>query len=168
MKRSSTSSTSSEKQAKRDEAVRLFEQGLSNSEIARQLGVARKNVSGWYQRWQAGGAEALVIKQLGARPRLSAEQWQQITAGLLKGPEANGYDTQLWTLERIADLIRHLTGVLYNSNYVAELMHAQGWSVQKPMRRAKERNEEAIAGWVRDAWPAIKRGPQSERRQSSS
>jgi DNA-binding NarL/FixJ family response regulator len=45
------SATSAEIQAKRDEAVVLFEQGLSNAEIARQLDVARKNVSQWYQLW---------------------------------------------------------------------------------------------------------------------
>jgi transposase len=104
----------------------------------------------------------------GAKSRLSDEQWQQITAALLQGPQAHGFETQLWTLERIADLIFRLTGVRYNSNYVAELMRAQGWSVQKPERRAKERNEEAIAGWVQETWPEIKRGPKSGRRQSSS
>jgi transposase len=161
------SATSAEIQAKRDEAIVLFEQGLSNAEIARRLDVARKNVSQWYQLWQQGGSEALQVKR-GAKSRLVDEQWQQITAALLQGPQAHGFETQLWTLERIADLISRLTGVRYNSNYVAALMHAQGWSVQKPQRRAKERNEEAIAGWVQNTWPEIKRGPSSGRRQSSS
>jgi transposase len=159
--------TSAEIQAKRDEAVALFEQGLSKADIARQLDVARKNVSQWFQKWQQGGPDALRVRR-GAESRLTDEQWQQIVDALLQGPQAHGYDTQLWTLERIADLIFSLTGVRYNSNYVAALMHAHGWSVQKPERRAKERNEEAIAGWVQDEWPEIKRGPVSEQQQSSS
>jgi len=164
-------STLAEKQAKRLQAVPLFEQGISNAEIARQIGVARKNVSAWFQLWQAGGADALRVQPPGTKARLTTEQWQEVTAALLAGPQAHGYETQLWTLERIADLIDRLSGVSYNSNYVAELMHEQGWSVQKPERRAKERNEEAIAGWVRDEWPEIKRGPvsgQAQRPPSSS
>lgn len=160
--------TLSEKQVKRLEAAALFAQDLSNAEIARRIGINRKNVSQWYQLWKAGGTEALTVRPPGTAPRLSAAQWQQITTALLAGPQANRFETPLWTLERIAELIERLTGVRYNSNYVAELMHEQGWSVQKPERRAKERNEEAIAGWVAEEWPALKRGPKSERRQSSS
>jgi transposase len=152
-------STLPEKQAKRLEAAVLFEQGLSKAEIARRIGVARKNVSAWYQLWQGGGAEALHVQPPGPRSRLSDADWQRIRAALLAGPESNGFDTPLWTLERIAELIERLTGIRYNSNYVAELMHQQGWSAQKPERRAKERNEQAIVGWVAEDWPAIKRGP---------
>jgi putative transposase len=161
-------STLAEKQAKRLQAVHMFEQGLSNAEVARRIGVARKNVSAWYQLWQAGGVDALQVQPPGTKARLTADQWQQITTALADGPQAHGYDTQLWTLERIADLIHRLTGVSYNSNYVAELMHEHGFSCQKPERRAKERNEEAIAGWVRNDWPEIKRGPKSGRPLSSS
>src|SRR6266852_4377468 len=96
--------TAAEIQAKHDEAIRLFEQGLSNSEIARQIDVARKNVSQWCQLWRAGGEDALRVKR-GSKPRLTDEQWQHVTAALLDGPQAPGYETQLWTLERIADLI---------------------------------------------------------------
>lgn len=150
--------TLAEKQAKRLEAAALFEQGLANREIARRLGVARKTVSIWFALWRAGGADALQLGPAGPVSRLSEADWQRITTALLAGPQANGYETQLWTLVRIAELIEKLTGARYNSNYVAELMHAHGWSVQKPERQAKERNEEAIAHWVAEDWPALKRG----------
>lgn len=155
--------TLAEKQAVRLQAAALFEQGLANREVSRRLGVGRANVSIWYGLWRAGGTPALKVRAPGLPARLSDADWERITSALLAGPEANGYDTPLWTLARIAALIHKLTGVRYNSNYVAELMHEHGWSVQKPERRAKERNEEAIARWVAEDWPSIKRGPKSGR-----
>jgi transposase len=158
-----TSSSVTRLEQLREAAVPLFEEGLSKAEIARRLGVSRPAVSSWYQQWQAHGPEGLRLKPQGAQSRLTEAQWQDIVECLLAGPAANGYDTQLWTLARIADLIEQRTGVRYNSNYVAALMHRQGWTCQKPARRAKERNEEAIGRWLEQTWPSIKRGPSTSR-----
>lgn len=142
----------------RNKAADLFAQNISNAEIARRLGVSRQVVSGWCQDWRKHGADGLIIGTPGQKSRLTDEQWKKIAEAILAGPEANGYDTQLWTLERIADLIKKITGVSYNSNYVSELLKDRGWSCQKPERRAKERNEEAIATWKTQRWAQIKKG----------
>ena len=147
----------------RKAAVPLFEEGLSKAEIGRRLGVSRPAVSGWYQLWQARGSEGLRLKSQGAKSRLTDDQWDDIIQRLLAGPQANGYDTQLWTLARIADLIERRTGVRYNSNYVAALMHLHHWSCQKPARRAKERKEPEIQRWLLQTWPSIKRGLSSSK-----
>jgi transposase len=63
----------------------------------------------------------------------------------------------LWTLDRIATVIQRLTGVRHHPAWVwALLRHRLGWSVQRPVRRAAERDEQAIARWVAEDWPAIK------------
>jgi transposase len=146
------------RQLLRHRAAELFSQGLSNAEIARCLKVSRPTVSKWHTLWDKDGIAALKIGATGLGPRVSAEQWQQIVDALLLGPAAHGYETELWTLGRIADLIEKMTGVRYNTNYVAELMAKIGWSCQKPETCAKERNEEAIRNWRQNAWPQIKRG----------
>ena len=146
------------RQILRHKAAELFGQGLCNAEIARQLGVARPTVSKWHTLWEKDGVAGLKIGTTGLGPRLSDEQWQQVVDALLEGPEAHGYDTQLWTLARIADVIEKTTGVRYNTNYVWELMGKIGWSCQKPERRAKERDKEAIKHWKEHIWPQIKRG----------
>ena len=33
-----------------------------------------------------------------------------------------------------------------------------GWSRQRPARRAVERDDEAIARWVAEDWPRVKKG----------
>lgn len=146
------------RQIVRNKAAVLFAQNIPNAEIGRHLGVSRQTISGWRQDWRKHGSNGLIIGTPGQKPRLTDEQWKQITEALLAGPEANGYDTQLWTLERIADLIKKITGVSYNSNYVWELLQRQGWSCQKPERRAKERNEEAIEAWKTEKWTQVKKG----------
>jgi transposase len=150
-------------QQKRQEAIALFEQDLSNSEIARRIGINRSTVSGWKQLWQAQGKEGLQLHTPGRTARLSAEQVEKVLQALLQGAEAHGFPTPLWTLERIAEVIFRETGVQYNSHYVAELLHQWDWSAQKPEPVAKERDEAEITRWRTEEWPRIKKGHRSGR-----
>jgi transposase len=150
-------------QQKRAEAIALFEQDLSNSEIARRIGINRSTVSGWKQLWQTQEKEGLQLHTPGRTARLNAEQVEKILQALLQGPEAHGFPTPLWTLERIAEVIFRETGVQYNSHYVAELLHQWDWSAQKPEPVAKERDEAEIARWKAEEWPRIKKGRRSGR-----
>jgi len=42
-------------------------------------------------------------------------------------------------------------------DHIGRLMHSQGWTPQKPERRALERNEEEIERWKQEEWPRIKK-----------
>jgi transposase len=81
---------------------------------------------------------------------------------LLAGAEAHGFDTDLWTLPRIAEVIWRLTGVSYHPGHVWWLLRRHDWSPQRPARRATERDEQEIARWRAEEWPRIKRGRQSK------
>ena len=87
----------------------------------------------------------------------SMSQRRRLVRLLLKGPQAHGYRTQLWTTARIAELIRREFGVDYHRDHVGRLMHSLYWSPQKPETRAVERNEEAIERWKRQDWPRVKK-----------
>ena len=81
-------------------------------------------------------------------------------AALLEGPRANGFPTEMWTLARVTEVIERVTGVRYSQAQTwAVLRERLGWSRQCPARRAVERNEEAIATWVKQDWPRIKKAP---------
>jgi len=41
--------------------------------------------------------------------------------------------------------------------HVGRLMREAGWSRQKPVERASQRNEEAIRKWSQERWPALKK-----------
>jgi transposase len=76
---------------------------------------------------------------------------------LLQGAAAHGYGTDLWTLPRAAALIERAFGVHYHPAHVWKILRGCGWSPQKPERRARERDEDAIAQWRRRRWPHIKK-----------
>src|SRR6516162_4463247 len=79
------------------------------------------------------------------------------TAGA--GPEKLGYETPLWTCARVAHLIDNEFGVEYHPGHVWKILDDLGWSCQRPVGRARERNEEAIRRWRRVEWPGIKKKP---------
>src|SRR5258708_4621452 len=154
------------KRSERDEQRRmqgaeLFAKDLSNAEIARRLHVSRMSVSHWYQIWKAQGTEGLKVRPPGRQRTLSCEQLQQIVAALLEGPEAHGFDTPLWTLARISQLIQKLTGVSHHPGYVWYLLQEMDFSWQKPEPVAKERDDAEIEHWLAHEWPRIKRGQPS-------
>jgi transposase len=118
-------------------------------------------VSVWHARWQASGTEGLRSKgPSGPAPRLSDQQLGRVEEALLEGATANGFVGELWTLERIALVIERLTGVRHHPAWVwALLRHRLGWTVQRPVRRAAERDEDAIQQWVAERWPRILQTP---------
>ena len=158
----STSYTRKHIEHLRQQALALFDTDMTNAEIGRRIGVSRPTVSQWRKRYQLEGADALKLATPGPRARLSPQQLHQLAAALLQGPQAHGYPTQLWTLERIADLIHKQTGVGYHPGHVWYLLQRMDWSCQKPQAKAKERNEAAIAHWCEVEWPRIKKGRSSE------
>jgi transposase len=146
----------------RRQAIALFDTDLSNAEIGRRLGVSRPTVSQWRKRYRLQGAAALQLAPCGPQPRLNAQQLAQIAQALLQGPQAHGYPTQLWTLERIAALIEKQTGVTYHPGHVWYVLQRMNWSCQKPQTKAKERDEATMAHWIEVDWPRIKKGRSSE------
>ena len=145
---------------RRMRAADLFRRGVIPAEIARQLGVTHQVVSEWRKAWREGGRAALRGAGHAGRPRkLSAAQLAKVARALGKGAEANGYVTDLWTLPRVAEVIERLSGVSYHPGHVWYILRDQlTWTRQRPARRAVERNAAALAHWVKQRWPQMKKG----------
>jgi transposase len=148
-------------QARRLRAAELFAVGVRQAEVARQLDVSAQAVSVWHARFKVGGIDALRSKgPSGPAARLSNAQLARIEQALLEGATANGFVGELWTLDRVAVVIQRLTGVQHHPAHVwALLRHRLGWSVQRPRRRAAERDQAAIDRWVKERWPQILQTP---------
>jgi transposase len=138
-------------------AMRLIDQGLNQSEVARRVKVVRQTVARWVRDHRALGRAALKkAGRAGRKPRLSESDRARLEQLLLRGPEALGYGTPLWTCLRVADLIEREFEVRYHQGHVWKLLILLGWSPQRPTGRARERDEQAIRGWHKQQWPAIK------------
>jgi len=148
-------------EVRRLQAAELFAAGVRQAEVARQLKVSAQAVSVWHARWQTGGTDALRSRgPSGPTPRLLDAQLATVEQALLEGADAHGFTGELWTLDRIAIVIERLTGVRYHPAWVwALLRHRLGWSAQRPVRRAAERDQAAIDRWVKERWPQILQTP---------
>jgi transposase len=148
-------------EARRLRAAELLAAGVHQAEVARRLGVSRQSVSDWHARFKASGTGGLRSKGLsGPPPRLSHQQLATVEQALLKGASANGFVGELWTVDRVALVIERLTGVRHHPAHVwALLRHRLDWTVQRPKRRAAERDQDAIDQWVAERWPRIKQTP---------
>ena len=155
---------------RRFQAVRLLQNGnLNQSEVARRVHVCRQTVSRWAEEFQAGGLEALQkAGRAGRKPELSEADRKRLEELLVQGPEKLGYETPLWTCARVAHLIDNELGVEYHPGHVWKILDDLGWSCQRPVGQARERNEEAIRRWKRVEWPAIKKKPKPKGGRSSS
>ena len=154
---------------RRLKAAHLFAGGAKPAEVANALGVSIQSASVWYRSWLADGEAGLWgAGRAGRKPRLSADQVRAVEAALLEGPQAHGFRNQLWTLYRVAEVIKRVTGVGYHPGHVWRILRQLGWSRQKPSRWAAERDPEKVEAWVKERWPELKRGSKNSEAGSSS
>jgi transposase len=93
----------------------------------------------------------------GAPARLSARPLAPLPALLARGAPAFGLLGDGWTRARVAEVIKREFGVAYHPDPVGRLLRTIGWTVQKPVEQATQRDDAAIAVWREEQWPAIKK-----------
>lgn len=151
------------REGRRRRAWELKEQGWKQRDIAAALGVTPGAVSQWLKRGRSEGVEALRRHPApGPTPKLSSEQLAAIPALLERGAEAYGFRGERWSCKRVTEVIRRTFGVSYHPAHVSRLLHALRHSVQRPIDRASQRNEQAIQAWWQERWPALQK-KQSQR-----
>src|SRR5947209_13636832 len=148
------------KEWRRRRAWELCQQGWSKKEIGQALGVTQGAVSQWMKVGREQGAEALRGKiAQGPKAGLSQEQLARLPALLEQGAEAHGFPGAVWTTHRVAQLLTKQFGVTYHPAHMSRLLKRINSSVQEPIERASQRDEEAIATWKEQRWPQLKKSP---------
>jgi transposase len=155
--------------AKRLRAVVLTSEGHTSGELAKILQAPRSKVSEWLQRYQSQGVDGLLEGYRSGRPpELMQPQRQQLGDILDSGPAAYGLDSGIWTSPMIAWVIEEEFGVQYHPGHVRKLLHALGFSVQRPRRVLARADAAAQDRWHRRIYPALKKKPVRETGRSSS
>ena len=146
--------------AKRLRAVVLNSQGHTSGELANLLQAPRSKVSAWLQRYQSEGIEGLLEGYRSGRPaQLTEEQKQQVGDILDSGPVAYGLDNGVWTSSMIAWVIEEEFGIKYHPGHVRKLLHAWGFSVQRPRRALARADLAAQDRWHRRIYSTLKKNP---------
>jgi transposase len=143
----------------------LNRRGWYQRDIAEALDVSEEALSRWLARARAGGPETLRSRAApGKRPKLSAAEVRSIPELLWHGPEAYGFRGQVWTCARVGRVIEEEFGVRYHKGHVSRLLKGLHWTPQQPIKRAIQRDDEAIRRWRDEAWPELRRRARRERR----
>lgn len=145
-----------ELERRRRRAVDLLQQGECPTTVAHFLGVDRSSVYRWRVAARRGPQALAAQPSPGRPPRLSDQHLQRLEELLAQGAQAHGWPNSLWTAARVAHLIHQHFGIGYHHDHVGRFLRQRlGWSPQKPQRRARERNQEAILTWQSEQFPRI-------------
>ena len=148
------------REARRLQAWELYQKGWKQKTIAEALGVTEGAVSQWVKKAKGSGVEALHHRKGGGpKPRLTPDQIAQLPDRLSLGAEAYGFRGDVWTRPRVAHVIKQEFGVSFSLSHVGRLLKQIGWTRQKPITRASQRNKEAIERWRTDKWLELEKKP---------
>ena len=138
-------------------AVRRVQASEKPSSVIKSFGFCRTTIYRWLRDAKKGGEEALRSRKgTGRPPHLTLKQKQAVRRWIAgKDPRQYGFDFGLWTRRIVADLIERKLGIRVGITTVGRLLAEMGVTPQKPLRRAYERDPEAIERWKTEEYPAI-------------
>jgi transposase len=150
--------TKQQLEIRRRVAMALLDVGWGVRQVARQVKASPGSVCRWRDtRAQQGDTGLTAKRHPGSQPKLTAAQRHQLLDLLSQGARAHGFRNDLWTLRRIATIIARHFGITYWPSGVWRLLRRGKWSPQKPARRARERDDVAVAQWPSQTWPRLKK-----------
>jgi transposase len=147
--------------------VQAVRGGMSQTEAARVFGVSLRAANKWVALDKDGGLRALKLKRRGRRAgegRLNAARAKRIRQMIIDAlPDQLKLPFYLWTRAAVVSLIEREYEITVSLTTVGRYLKSWGMSPQKPVRRAYERNDAAIARWLRQEYPAIARQAKQEK-----
>ncbi len=145
-------------ESRRLRAGRMFKKGKSQYAVAKRLGVSTASTNAWYAAWKADKKKGLLSKgHPGFSSQYTEENKKKLKGIILSGPSAYGYANDFWTIDRIRAVAKKELGVTLKTKRTWQTVIDLGFSVQKPERRSKERNEKAIRDWRLTEFPKLKK-----------
>lgn len=137
--------------------IELLKEGKKVNDIAHFFGVNRVSVSRWVITYKRNGKKALRSKKAsGPSYKLTEKEMKDMIKFLYDDATIYGFETPLWTCQRLKHLIQNKVGKKLHSTNVMRWLKRWGMTNQKPKRRAIQRNERAVKRWLREEWPKIK------------
>lgn len=137
-------------------AVNAVLNGMTQTEAANVFGVSRRAVGKWIKAYKKGGIQALKRRKKGSRKggEIQPEQAEQIK-NIIKNncPDQLGLPYYLWTRQAVADMIFMLFGIRLSKWQIGRYLKRWGFTPQKPIRKAYEKDPNAVSHWLENEYP---------------
>jgi len=140
-------------------AIRRIREGEKPSVVIKSYGLCRTSIYRWMRAVKSGGLKSLDSrKHLGPAPKLTDKQKQLVRRWICgKDPRQHGFDFGLWTRRIVAEMIRQKFKKTLSITSVGRLLAELQITPQKPLRRAYERDPQAVEAWKAVAYPKLKK-----------
>jgi transposase len=145
-------------------AVERVQAGESPEVVIKTLGFSRACIYNWLARYRSGGWHALRTGKRSGRPKkISGTQMKWIYRTIRdKDPRQLKFAFALWTRSIVADVIKKQFGIKLSLASVSRLLAQLGFSCQKPLYRAYQRNSELVEKWKQEEFPKIQKRAKKE------
>jgi transposase len=146
-------------------AVKAVLNGRTQVEVAQLFGVTRQVLYKWIKTYKEHGEKGLQAKKQGRPKGASLKGWQAskvIRKIVGNHPDQLRLPGFLWTRESVGNLIDSMFGIRFSKWTVGRYLKRWGLSPQKPLRRAYEKDPEAVRRWLEEEYPAIRRQAKKE------
>jgi transposase len=139
-------------------AVQLIESGRKIDDVVEIMGVGRRTVLEWWQRYREGGLAALSTKFASGRPTMLSDQQMLELRRLLIGNDPRQFSLgfALWTRALVGEVIRQRFRVRLSDVTVGRVLKKLGMSVQRPLYRAYQQDPEKVKAWKEKTYPRIR------------
>ncbi len=146
-------------------AVRAFLNGVKISDICTMYSVSRQSIHRWVSAYKKKGEKALKTKKQGRPKGCLLRNWQ--SAQIVKTvknycPNDIGMAYFLWSREAVSKLISDRYKISLSKTTVGRYLKKWGFTSQKPIKRAYERNDENVIKWLEDTFPKISKRAKKE------
>ena len=152
----------------RNQAIRLRKSGMAYKEIGSIVGVHPTNVCKWWKAYEQGGKKAVKHKKRGRRKgvcrSLTEDQERELQCAIKdRCPDQLKLPFSLWTRIAVQQLIKQLYSIQMPIRTVGEYLKRWGFTPQKPLTRAYEKNPKAVERWLDESYPSIAERAKTER-----
>lgn len=139
----------------------VIKEGITRTQAARLFGFSRTSITKYIRAYEREGELSLTYKKRGVSPLthqyLSEDQTSELAETLLcKTPDELSLPYTLWNSKAITTFIEQRFGVTYSGRGIRGLIKRLGFSSQKPIKQAYQRNSEKVKAWLEEVYPKIK------------
>lgn len=155
-------------QHNRNQAIRLFQKGITRKQIAEIVGVHYSSICKWIRIWKSGGKRAIKLKKRGRGSedqRLLTIDQEKALKKLLtdKNPRQLKLPFALWNRKAIQSVIFQMWRIRIAVRTIGDYLKRWGFTPQKPTKRAYERSPKAVKEWLEQTYPKIKARAKKEK-----